>query len=272
MTALVRVAAVGDLHCTKTSEGVLQPLFAQVAECADVIALAGDLVDYGLPEEAHVLVRELSAALKVKVPIVAVLGNHDFEGGQPEAVKDILCSAGVIVLDGDAVEIKGVGFAGVKGFCGGFGRRALEPWGEPAIKSFVREALDEALKLESALARLRGRARIALMHYAPIQATVEGEPPEIFPFLGSSRLEEPLNRYEVDAVVHGHAHHGTPEGRTSANIPVYNVSMPLLKRHYADRPAFRILEIARDPDEQPATANGQQIEAKTDRIGAAASA
>jgi Icc-related predicted phosphoesterase len=270
MTPLVRVAAVGDLHCTKTSEGVLQPLFAQMAECADVIALAGDLVDYGLPEEAHVLVRELNPAVNARVPIVAVLGNHDFEGGQPEAVREILCSAGVILLDGDAVEIKGVGFAGVKGFCGGFGRRALEPWGEPAIKSFVREALDEALKLESALARLRGQSRIALMHYSPIQATVEGEPPELFPFLGSSRLEEPVNRYEVDAVVHGHVHHGTPEGRTSANIPVYNVSMPLLKRHYPDRPAFRILEIARDQEPQPA--NGQQMEAKTDRIGAAASA
>ena len=177
------------------------------------------------------------------------------------------------MLDGDAVEIKGVGFAGVKGFCGGFGRRALEPWGEPAIKSFVREALDEALKLESALARLRGSARIALLHYAPIQATVEGEPPEIFPFLGSSRLEEPINRYEVDAVVHGHAHHGTPEGRTSANIPVYNVSMPLLKRHYPGSPGVsHPRNCARSGRPQLATANGQQIEAKTDRIGAAASA
>src|SRR2546423_8353751 len=155
MTDLVRVAAVGDVHCTKTSEGVLQPLFGQMAECADVVALAGDLVDYGLAEEAHVLARELSVLTKANVPVIAVLGNHDFEGGQPEAVKKILCDAGVTILDGDAVEIKGVGFAGVKGFCGGFGRRALEPWGEPTIKAFVREALDEALKLESALARLR---------------------------------------------------------------------------------------------------------------------
>jgi len=175
MADLVRVAAVGDLHCVKTSEGALQPLFAEMIECADVIALAGDLVDYGLPEEAHVLVKEIGVALKAKVPVVAVLGNHDYEGGQPEAVKQILCEAGIIILDGGAVEIKGIGFAGVKGFCGGFGRRALEPWGESAIKSFVREALDEALKLESALARLRTPNRIALLHYAPIQGTVEGE-------------------------------------------------------------------------------------------------
>src|SRR5215208_2086166 len=246
MTDLVRVAAVGDVHCTRTSEGALQPLFAQMVESADIIALAGDLVDYGLAEEAHMLARELSVAAKANVPVVAVLGNHDFEGGQPEVVKQVLCEAGMTILDGDAVEIKGVGFAGVKGFCGGFGRRSLEPWGEPAIKAFVREALDEALKLEMALARLRTRNRIALLHYAPIQATVEGEPPEIFPFLGSSRLEGPINRYEVDAVLHGHAHQGAPEGRTSTGIPVYNVSMSLLKRNFPDRPAFRVLEVACD--------------------------
>jgi Icc-related predicted phosphoesterase len=271
MTDLFRIAAVGDLHCTRASEGVLQPLFAQMAECADVIALAGDLVDYGLPEEAHVLAHEVSVAVKAKVPVVAVLGNHDYQDGQADAVKQVLSDAGITILDGDAVEIKGVGFAGVKGFCGGFGRRALEPWGEPAIKAFVRGALDEALKLETALARLRAPNRIALLHYAPIQGTVEGEPLEIYPFLGSSRLEEPLNRFEVDAVFHGHAHHGCPEGRTSAHIPVYNVSMSLLRRHYPDRPAFRVLEIVRD---EPPSPNGHPPlgKALTDRIGATGSA
>jgi Icc-related predicted phosphoesterase len=269
MSDAVRVAAVADVHCTKTSRGVLQPLFTQMAETADVILLAGDLVDYGLPEETQVLVDELAVAAKAKVPVVAVLGNHDFEAGHPEVVKDMLCAAGITVLDGDAVEIHGVGFAGVKGFCGGFGRRSLEPWGEPMIKDFVRESIDEALKLESALARLRTEHRIALLHYAPIQATVEGEPPEIFPFLGSSRLEDPINRYEVSAVFHGHAHHGCPEGRTSRDIPVYNVSMPLLRQHYPDRPAFRVLELPR-----PAR-NGhvpQQQEAITNRVPAAATA
>jgi Icc-related predicted phosphoesterase len=266
MNEMVRIAAVGDVHCTKTSDGVLQPLFGQMAESADVIALCGDLVDYGLPEEAHVLTKELSGAIKNKVPVVAVLGNHDFEGGQAPAIKQVLCDAGITILDGDAVEIQGIGFAGTKGFCGGFGRRALEPWGEPAIKSFVREALDESLKLESALARLRTRHRIALLHYAPIEATVQGEPPEIYPFLGSSRLEEPLNRYEVTAVLHGHAHHGTPEGRTSANVPVYNVSMSLLRRAFPDRPGFRILEVPRPvPSPNGHLAHG---EALVDRVGA----
>jgi Icc-related predicted phosphoesterase len=270
---LVRIAAVGDVHCTKTSNGTLQTLFAQMADCADVIALAGDLVDYGLAEETHVLVREIAPALKENVPVVAVLGNHDFEGGTPEEVKRILCEAGITILDGDAVEIKGIGFAGVKGFCSGFGRSSLEPWGEPMIKAFVREALDEALKLESALARLRTPRRIALMHYSPIAATVEGEPLQIFPFLGSSRLEDPINRYQVDAVLHGHAHHGSPEGRTTAGVPVYNVSMPLLRRHFADRPPFRVLEVEVEREPSPSTNGHVPLgEAITDRIGAAATA
>jgi Icc-related predicted phosphoesterase len=178
----------------------------------------------------------------------------------------VLCEGGVTVLDGDAVEVRGVGFAGAKGFCGGFGRRSLEPWGEPAIKAFVRESLDEALKLESALARLRASTRIALLHYSPIEATVKGEPVEIYPFLGSSRLEDPINRYQVAAVLHGHAHAGCPEGRTSAQVPVYNVSMPLLKRTFPDRPPFRVLEVERDPV-APAPEQAMRNEAITDRIG-----
>ena len=143
------------------------------------------------------------------------------------------------MLDGDAVEIAGVGFAGVKGFCGGFGARALGPWGESIIKAFVQESVAEALKLEAALARLRSTARVALLHYAPVASTVEGEPLEIYPFLGSTRLEDPLVRYEVDVVFHGHAHHGQPEGRTSAGAPVFNVSWPLLQRTQPDQP-FRL--------------------------------
>jgi Icc-related predicted phosphoesterase len=147
-----------------------------------------------------------------------------------------------VTLDGDSTEVLGIGFAGVKGFAGGFGRRALGPWGEDTIKKFVHEAVDEALKLESALARLRNDHLIAVLHYAPIQATVEGEPREIYPFLGCSRLEEPLNRYPVTAVFHGHAHHGQPEGRTARNVPVYNVSMSLMRELFPARP-FRIFEI-----------------------------
>lgn len=239
----VRVAAVGDVHCAEGGAGTLKPMFTQVAETADVLALCGDLTNHGLPAEAQTLVKELSAV--GKVPVIAVLGNHDYEANHADDIRKILCDAGVLVLDGEAVEIEGVGFAGIKGFAGGFGRGTLSAFGEPSIKSFVREALDEAMKLESALARLRTPHRIAVLHYSPIRATVENEPPEIFAFLGCGRLEEPLNRYQVTACVHGHAHNGSPEGRTTAGAPVYNVAAPLMRKHYPDRPPFRLLELTR---------------------------
>ena len=235
---VVRVAAVGDVHCKKTSQGELQPLFQQISDSADILVLCGDLTDFGLPEEAQVLAKELTTSLKI--PIVAVFGNHDFESGQVEEVQDILSEAGVRVLDGDSYEVHGIGFAGVKGFAGGFGERALAPWGEESIKRFVHEAIDEALKLERAISRLQTAQRLVVLHYSPIQATVEGEPLEIFPFLGSSRLEEPLNRHPVTAIFHGHAHHGSPEGRTQRDAPVYNVALPLLRRVFPDQPPFRV--------------------------------
>jgi Icc-related predicted phosphoesterase len=248
----VRIAAMSDVHYAKTSQGLLQPVFTQVAERADVLVLAGDLTDYGLAEEARVLARDLTAI--VKIPVVAVLGNHDYESGEAAEVRAVLVDAGVHMLDGDAVEIQGVGFAGVKGFAGGFGRGALGPWGEQVIKLFVQEALNEALKLESALARLTTKHRIAVLHYAPVRDTVEGEAPEIHPWLGSSRLEEPLTRFEVSAVVHGHAHKGAPEGKTSTGIPVYNVALSVLREAYPDRPPFRLIEVPREhpaADETP---------------------
>jgi len=244
----MRIAAVADLHYTKNSAGSLRTFFQQAADAADVLLLCGDLTDYGLPEEAHILADDLSVA---RIPILAVLGNHDYETGHHEEVVRIFSIAGVRVLDGEACEINGVGFAGIKGFAGGFGRRALGPWGEPTIKQFVNEALQEALKLESALAKLRTTQRIAMLHYSPIEATVQGEPPEIFAFLGTSRLEEPLIRYPVTTVFHGHAHRGTPEGRTVNNIPVYNVAKPLLERTYPDRPPFRIVEVPKSEPENP---------------------
>ncbi|MBV9124441.1 MAG: metallophosphoesterase, partial [Planctomycetes bacterium] len=207
----IRVAAVADIHVGKDSQGALQPLCAQIATAADILLLGGDLTNYGLPEEGHVLIKELGA---LKIPIVAVLGNHDFESGKQEELRNLLLNAGIRVLDGEGCEIDGIGIAGVKGFCGGFGKFMLPSWGEDSVKEWVKEALAESLKLESALARLRPARRIAVLHYAPTQATVEGEPLEIFPFLGCSRLEEPLNRYAVTAAFHGHAHHGQPHGRT----------------------------------------------------------
>jgi len=239
----VRVAALADLHCSKTSQGAFQALFAKIAESADVLLIAGDLTDYGLPEEARVLAREVAG---IRVPIVGVLGNHDVESGKGEELTQILTDAGVTILDGDAHEVAGIGIAGVKGFGGGFGKRALGPWGESIIKQFVREAVEEALKLEAALARLRTRSLLALLHYAPIQQTVEGEPLEIYPFLGSSRLEEPINRYPVSLVFHGHAHRGQLQGVTAGGVPVHNVSMPLLSRSFPDQAPFRVFDVAGD--------------------------
>jgi Icc-related predicted phosphoesterase len=240
----VRFAVVGDIHVTKDAAGTLRGFFAQASEAADALLLCGDLTDYGTAEEAQVLADELGA---VSVPMVAVLGNHDYESGTPEAVVETLTRAGVRVLDGAACEIEGVGIAGIKGFAGGYGRGSLGAWGEPAIKMFVQEALHEAMKLESALAKLRMPRRIAMLHYSPIAGTVQGEPPEIFPFLGSSRLEEPLLRYPVDAVFHGHAHRGTLEGKTINGVPVFNVAKPLLLRSRPDRPPFLLYEVPREP-------------------------
>ena len=258
---VVRIAAVGDLHCTRTAQGTFQTLFAKAAETAEVMLLAGDLTDYGTPDEARVLAKELA---HLRIPAVAVLGNHDVESGQEAEVRQILRDVGVVLLDGDAVEVAGVGFAGVKGFGGGFGARALGAWGETIIKQFVHEAVNEALKLEAALARLRTSSRVVLLHYAPVQQTVEGEPLEIYPFVGSSRLEDPIDRFSVSLVVHGHAHRGQLEGATKAKVPVYNVSMPLLARSFPDRPPFRVFDVPVTV-EQPVAETGAAMPASVAR-------
>jgi Icc-related predicted phosphoesterase len=240
----LNLAAIADLHCTKASPGKLQGVLGSMAGKADVLLLCGDLTDNGTADEARVLAAEITKS--VNIPKLAVLGNHDYETGHEDDVRQILGEAGVQVLDGDALVIQGVGFAGVKGFAGGFGRRMLEPWGEPTIKQFVADAVAESLKLESALAKLRVSSRVVLMHYAPIEATVTGEPVELFPFLGCSRLEEPLHRHDVTMVFHGHAHFGAVEGKTRDGIPVYNVAAPLLRRLHPEAPPYRLVAVARD--------------------------
>src|SRR5688572_29890236 len=159
----LRIAAIGDLHVSKASQGRFQTLFSQINNRADVLVLCGDFTDYGTSEEARILARELTAS--VKIPVIGVLGNHDYEGGKEREITQILTDAGVTILDGEVTELHGVGFAGVKGFPGGFGRGALGPWGERVVKQFVQEAIDESLKLEAALARLRTPHRVALLHY-----------------------------------------------------------------------------------------------------------
>lgn len=240
---ILRVAAASDLHYTRTSKGEGQHFFEEVSRQSDLLILCGDLTDYGLPDEAAILAEDIHAHLRV--PVIAVLGNHDFESGKSDEVRSVLAHAGVRVLDGEGVELMGVGFAGICGFGGGFGRRMLNAWGEPLIKSFVQEAVDHAIKLEQALSRLKTPERVAILHYAPIRETVVGEDPEIFPFLGSTRLEGPINRQRATLALHGHAHKGTVEGQTSVGIPVYNVAMPLLRKINPYQAPFRLLELKR---------------------------
>ncbi len=255
----LRVAAVADIHYGRNSQGKLQALFTEIAHSADVVLLCGDLTDYGLAEEAQILAKDLAAMAQI-IPMLGVLGNHDFESGQQAQVRQILIDAGVQMLDGETCEVNGVGFAGVKGFGGGFDRYMVTPWGEEAMKVFVREAVEEALKLETALAKLVTRQRVAVLHYAPIRATVEGESPEIFAFAGCSRLEDPLDHFHVLAAFHGHAHHGAPEGRTRGGVPVFNVAVPVLERAFPDRPPYVLFEVAPDgevpPEAQPPASIG----------------
>lgn len=219
-TETIRLAAMGDLHVTEASEHRYREMFEEISDTADVLALCGDLTNFGKTREAEILAEDLRSCT---IPVVGVLGNHDYECGQPEEVAKILHGAGMTVLGEQAVEIKGVGFAGVKGFLGGFGRGELGAFGEAPIKAFVDAALDEARKLENALRSLKTERSVAVLHYSPVADTVAGEPPEIFPFLGCSRLADAIDRFDnVTAVVHGHAHRGTHEGKTPRGTPVFN--------------------------------------------------
>src|SRR5690606_7301856 len=229
-TTIKCIAAVCALHVRETDKGKWIEFFKEVSKKANVLVIAGDLTDTGDESEAQVLADELRAC---SVPVVAVLGNHDFEKGRHKLIRSIIQKENIHVLDGEAVVIGDVGFAGVKGFGGGFDNHMLSMFGEGAMKSFVQEAVDEALRLDRALARLDAeyediQKRIVLMHYAPIKETIIGEPEPIFPFLGCSRLSEPLNRRRVLAAFHGHAHAGSLEGKTSSGVRVFNVSKPIL--------------------------------------------
>lgn len=227
----VRIAAVGDVHVDEQHRGQLSQVLAGINGKADYLCLCGDLTHSGRPEQMRALVDELAG---VDVPIVAVLGNHDHEGGAEEEMGKILVDAGVHLLEGDGIVLDGVGFAGIKGFVGGFGKRSLAPFGERALKMFVQIAIDEALQLENALRNLHTQTKVAVLHYSPIAETVVGEPEEIFPFLGSSRYLPPLELHGTSVIFHGHAHRGSLEGRTPSGIPVYNVALPLLQEHGMD--------------------------------------
>ena len=240
---VVRVAAVGDIHVKETDKGKWVDYFKEVSRNADVLVISGDLTDTGDEVEAQILADELKACT---IPVVAVLGNHDYEKGRHKLIRKILQNDQVHVLDGEAVVIKGVGFAGIKGFGGGFDNHMLSMFGEGAMKAFVQEAVDEALHLERALARIEqeheGIKKIAVMHYSPIKETVMGEPEVIYPFLGSSRLAEPLERRNVYAAFHGHAHAGKLEGTTPKGVRIFNVAKHILQKAGFEQPYY-LLEV-----------------------------
>jgi Icc-related predicted phosphoesterase len=235
----MRIAATADLHFTPQNYDRIREQMSRARDQADLLVLAGDLTNYGKPQEMESL---LNALVRIRLPIVAVLGNHDYESGQENQLMQMMTAEGIKVLDGTAYERDGVGFAGTKGFAGGFGRGVLTAFGEAPVKAFVQAAIDEALKLERAMAQLRTEKRIVVVHYAPVGATVQGEAPEIYPYLGTSRLAEVADRHGAHLILHGHAHHGFTDGKTTAGIPVYNVALPLLQLQNPPMP-FRIFDV-----------------------------
>lgn len=237
--AKIRIAALGDIHVRETSAGLYKDLFAQISQKADVLVLCGDLCDLGLVKEAEVLAEELKSCT---IPVVGVLGNHDYESGEQDQVKEILTHARMTILDHEPIEIQGVGFAGVKGFGGGFDKYMLSGFGEELHKAYAQEAIQEALRLETQLQRLTTEKKVVVMHYSPISQTIEGEPREIWSFLGCTRFETPINQYEATVVFHGHAHHGIYAGKTSKGIPVYNVSSPIMQEKNPKQP-YAVIEI-----------------------------
>jgi uncharacterized protein len=235
----MRIAATADLHYSPQSYDHIREPLAHVRDEADVLVIAGDLTNYGKPEEMHSL---LNALVRLRLPIVAVLGNHDYESSCEQELMKMMTDEGIKVLDGSSYERDGVGFAGAKGFIGGFGRGVLTAFGEKEIKAFVQASLDETLKLERALSMIRTEKIVIVTHYAPISETVLGEPQEIWPYLGSSRLAEVIDRHGAKLALHGHAHHGKPDGKTSGGVPVHNVALSLLMQHNSGKP-YKVFDV-----------------------------
>jgi Icc-related predicted phosphoesterase len=235
----VRIAAIGDLHVHEKPQSPFRSLFTELSTKADIVVLCGDLTHFGSVAEAENLAADISACT---VPVVGVLGNHDYQSGHGEEIKKTLRAAKMVMLEDDTFEYRGIGFAGVKGFAGGFNRYMLTSFGEEAIKVFVNEAINEALKLENALRTLSTSKVVVALHYSPVLETLKGEPLEIYPFLGSSRLAETIDSFDVDIVFHGHAHKGTYEGKTHKGVPVFNCCFELMSKMHADQP-YALVEV-----------------------------
>lgn len=227
---MIRVAAVGDVHFDRSSQGRLREYMNQISEEADVLLLAGDLTQKGEIEEARVLAEDLVHA---RIPVVAVLGNHDYHSGQEDDITDLLEEYGIAVLEGEAIEFEvgdqKVGIAGIKGFGGGFPGACASEFGEYEMKEFVRHTKQQAQKLREAIVSLNCPYKVALMHYSPVADTLMGEKREIYPFLGSYLLAEAIEGVNVDVVFHGHAHKGVEKGVTFGGVPVRNVAQPVIR-------------------------------------------
>ncbi|MFN8591643.1 MAG: metallophosphoesterase, partial [Thermomicrobiales bacterium] len=230
---MIRIAATADMHMGTDAAGTLAPSLAAIRDEADLLLLGGDLTRVGDPAEAEVLVGELR---DVGVPVVAVLGNHDYHSERAPAVVAVLRQAGIRVLDRSSVvlDIAGqkVAIAGTKGFGGGFGPALADDFGEPEMRAWIGHAEAEAEALAGVLGTLVGDVRLVLLHYAPVPETLTGERLELYPFLGNSLLGEAIDRAGADLVLHGHAHRGTLIGATPGGVPVRNVAQPVIRRPY----------------------------------------
>jgi Icc-related predicted phosphoesterase len=236
----LRLALTADVHADEAMRDALVAAFAEAPD-ADLVLIAGDLTTLGEPDQARILVEACSA---LRVPAVAILGNHDFHSGEETELKALLSEAGVFLLDGEAARFDldgtSVGIAGSKGFVGGFPDWELPNFGEPLLRRLYDATTAEAEGLERALEEIAGcDVRIAMLHYAPTASTLDGEPQVIWPFLGSHRLGHPILEARPDLVLHGHAHEGTFEGRIG-DVPVLNVAVAVTGR------TFTVVEVARD--------------------------
>jgi Icc-related predicted phosphoesterase len=229
----MRLAAVADIHLKPENREENVRGFSAVNELADLLVIAGDLTNHGMPEEMQAC---LSVLESIRIPIVAVLGNHDYESGHQDELAGMLRVAGIHLLDGHCFEMGEIGFAGTKGFCGGFAPYELMPFGEGGIKTFVEIAEREAIKLDYGLAQLHTPVKVVITHYSPIKETVIGEPEPIFPFLGSSRLQRALERHRPMLALHGHAHKGTFSAETQSGIRVCNVALHILRERGEKHP------------------------------------
>lgn len=229
----MRLAAVADIHIRAENHERDVHQFSAVNDLADALVIAGDFTNHGMPDEMRGV---LAVIEHIHIPIIAVLGNHDHESGHQDELAGMLRLAGVHLLDGHCYEIDGIGFAGTKGFCGGFAPYELMPFGEQGIKTFVEIAEREAIKLDYGLAQIQGRKKVTITHYSPIKETIAGEPEAIFPFLGSSRLERALESHRPVLALHGHAHKGTFSAETKSGIRVCNVALPILRQQGEEHP------------------------------------